>query len=111
MLGLVLALIVLSGAQLELYQAGTLLSVSTFAHVLIGVRDVQRIRAEELARQREQLAVLNRLVRHNLGQLAQRLLFVQSDLPGADDEATRTKLANDVETIADDLSEMGDRLK
>lgn len=110
-LGLVLGLIVLSGATLEIYQAATLLSVSTFAHVLIGVRDVQRIRAKELARQREQLAVLNRLVRHNLGQLAQRLLFVESDLPRAAEEETRTALAETVETIATDLSEMRDRLE
>ena len=49
-LALVLALIVAAGVALPLPAAATLLSVSTFAHVLIGVRDVQRIRAEDVAR-------------------------------------------------------------
>jgi len=109
LLGLVITLIVFAGIDLPVYAAATLLSVSTFAHVLIGVRDVQRIRAEELARQREQLAVLNRIVRHNLRQVAQRLLGVGGRLPYAEDDA-RVALGDDIEEIATDLTEMNEML-
>jgi signal transduction histidine kinase len=47
--------------------------VSAVAHVLIGVNDVRRIRARELAQEREKLSVLTRLVRHNLRSEAQVL--------------------------------------
>lgn len=110
LLGLVITLIVLAGVPLPLYAGATLLSVSTFAHVLIGVRDVQRIRAEELARQREQLAVLNRLVRHNLRHVAQRLLGLGSRLPNADAAAIRTEIGTDIESIASDLTDMNEML-
>jgi len=46
--------------------AADVIAVSAFAHVLIGYNDVRRIRAEEVAAEREKLAVLNRVVRHNL---------------------------------------------
>ena len=46
--------------------AADVLAVSAFAHVLIGYNDVRRIRAEEVAAEREKLAVLNRVVRHDL---------------------------------------------
>jgi signal transduction histidine kinase len=109
-LGLVLALVAVSGADLPLYGILTVLSVSTFAHVVIGVRDVQRIRATELARQREQLAVLNRLVRHNLRHEAQLLLGTAARIPDAEDREARGAVADDVEATAETLSEMHDRL-
>ncbi|MFB6171086.1 MAG: sensor histidine kinase [Haloarculaceae archaeon] len=109
-LGAVVGLLVGAGVAVPPYAAATLLSVSTFAHVLIGVRDVQRIRAEELARNQEKLAVLNRLVRHDLRHEAQRLLFVESELPDASDAGVRERLAGDVGAVADDLSAMNDRL-
>jgi len=49
-LGLVVGLMVLAGVALPGHAIGTLLAVSALAHVLIGVRDIQRIRAEDLAR-------------------------------------------------------------
>ncbi len=108
LLALVIGLIGLAGAPMPLYAAATLLSVSTFAHVLIGVRDVQRIRATDLARQREKFEVLNRLVRHNLRHESQRLLFAserleREDVPG--DGA-----AEDVEAIARELTSIDDTL-
>jgi len=109
-LGGVLALIVASGVALPLYTGATLLSVSTFAHVLIGARDVQRIRANELARQREKLSVLNRLVRHNLRHFAQRLVFVESRIRDAADADERAVVADDVEDVADEISGMDDVL-
>lgn len=109
-LGLVLALIALSGVDLPVYAGATLLSVSAFAHVLIGVRDVQRIRAEDVARQREKLAVLNRLARHNLRHEAQLLVFAAGRLPDATDRPTREDVAADVEAVAADLTEMNETL-
>lgn len=108
LLGLVIGLIVLAGTPLPLYAAATLLSVSTIAHVLIGVRDVQRIRAESLARQREQFEVLNRLVRHNLRHEAQLLLFAAERLER--DDVTDHDVAEELEDVADDLAEMNDVL-
>ena len=109
LLGLVLALIWFSGIALTPTAAATLLSVSTFAHVLIGLRDVQRIRARALARKRERLSVLNRLVRHNLRHEAQRLLGVEAALAGQDDPDEA--LSGDVEAVATRLSEMHERLE
>ena len=109
-LGLVLVLIRLSGVALPLSAGATLLAVSTFAHVLIGVRDVQRIRAEDLARQREKFAVLNRLARHNLRHEAQLLVFAAERLPDATDRDTREAIAADVAEAAEDLTEMNDAL-
>jgi signal transduction histidine kinase len=111
LLALILVLISLSGVPLPLYAGATLLSVSTFAHVIIGVRDVQRIRAEELAIQREKLAVLNRLVRHNLRHEAQYLLGVESAVERADTPESRAELSERVRTIANRLSETHDTLK
>ena len=110
LLGLILVLIDLSGVDVPLFAGATLLSVSTFAHVIIGVRDVQRIRAEELAQQREKLAVLNRLVRHNLRHEAQYLLGAKSMIADADDPEKRKEISADVGGIADRLTEMHDTL-
>lgn len=107
LLGLVLVLIAMTGVGLEAPAAATLLSVSTFAHVLIGLRDVQRIRATELARKREKLSVLNRLVRHNLRHEAQQLLGAKAALEGERDEG----VIDTVGTVAAELSEMHERLE
>lgn len=109
LLGLVLVLIVFSGVELGAPAAATLLSVSTFAHVLIGLRDVQRIRATELARKREKLSVLNRLVRHNLRHEAQQLLGAKAAL--TERLATESDVVEDVGAVATSLSEMHERLE
>lgn len=109
-LGLVLVLISLSDVALPLYAGATLLSVSTFAHVLIGVRDVQRIRAEELAREREKFAVLNRIVRHNLRHEAQRLLGVAGQLQADDATEGTDRFLADIEAIAGRLTDLTDQL-
>ncbi|AXG05149.1 sensor histidine kinase [Haloplanus rubicundus] len=46
--------------------AGNVLAISAAAHVIIGVHDARRVRAEQLAHEREKLAVLSRVLRHNL---------------------------------------------
>ena len=45
---------------------GNLLAVGAAAHVIIGIYDVQRVRADRLADERRKLAVLARVLRHNL---------------------------------------------
>lgn len=73
-LGLVLLLSMrYPGVSLPTPIAASILGVSAVAHILIGFNDVRRIRAGELAREREKLAVLNRLARHNLRNQAQVL--------------------------------------
>jgi signal transduction histidine kinase len=111
LLGLIVVLIDLTGVGIPLFAGATLLSVSTFAHVIIGVRDVQRIRAEELAQQREKLAVLNRLVRHNLRHEAQYLLGAKSMLTSADAPDERETISADVGEVAEQLTEMHDTLE
>jgi len=79
--------------------AGALVvGVSGFAHVLIGLTDVRRIRAETVAKQRRKAAVVNRVVRHDLKHAAQ-LLFGYADVlestgdgPGTDDDGVDRKL-------------------
>jgi two-component system OmpR family sensor kinase len=110
LLGLVLILIELTGVPIGASAAATLLSVSTFAHVLIGVRDVQRIRATELARKREKLSVLNRLVRHNLRHEAQKLLGVQAAVKRHVEDPADTDL-EDIGQVATRLTEMHDQLE
>lgn len=107
-LGLVLVPVVVAGTSIPLYAAATLLAVSAFAHALVGVRDVQRLRAGDLARQREQFEVLNRVVRRNLGHESQTLLFAAERLER--DDVPDHDVADDVEAVARTLSAMNDRL-
>jgi signal transduction histidine kinase len=73
-LGLVLLLATqYPGVALPLAVVASVVGVSAVAHILIGVTDVRRIRVGELARERQRLAVLNRLARHNLRNQAQVL--------------------------------------
>ncbi|GGL54218.1 sensor histidine kinase [Halocalculus aciditolerans] len=81
------------------------LSAGAVAHVIIGVYDVRRIRAEELATEREKLAVLNTLVRHNLRHDAQLLLAAASVVD------TDSIPGEHVRTVADDLAEMNENVK
>ena len=111
-LGLVLGLSAVAGdVELPAYAAAVVLGVSAIAHVLIGVNDVRRIRATELAREREKLAVLNRLARHNLRNDAQVLAGV-ADLFGDDTEpSVREEAGKRVQAVSDDLASMSSRLK
>ncbi|MFB6218792.1 MAG: sensor histidine kinase [Halobacteriaceae archaeon] len=77
--------------------------VSAVAHVLIGVNDVRRIRARELAAERERLSVINRLVRHNLRTEAQLLLGLADDA-GAE-------VADSIRETGRRLGEMNDDIK
>lgn len=97
-LGVVLALVLASPAvSLPPRVVADVLGVSAIAHVLIGVNDVRRIRVGELARERQKLAVLNRIVRHNLRNDAQVLLGNAESLAT---EIDNERLENMVDTIA-----------
>ncbi|UPW02045.1 HAMP domain-containing histidine kinase [Halorussus gelatinilyticus] len=110
-LGLVLALVYLyRPLAVPPFVVATVLGVSAAAHVIIGVNDVRRIRAEELATEREKTAVLNRLIRHNLrndvqvlGGFAERLTTEVADPELAD-------VAGRVERKADDLGGMYEKV-
>ncbi|QCC46589.1 sensor histidine kinase [Halobellus limi] len=61
------------GIAPSMFTVGNLLAVGAAAHVIIGVYDARRVRAEQLARERRRTAVLNRVLRHNLRNEAQVL--------------------------------------
>jgi len=71
-----------------------IVGVSAFAHVLIGVNDVRRIRARTVADQRRKAAVVNRFVRHDLRHAAQ-LLIGYSDRLRGDRTAAETERGGD----------------
>jgi len=62
--------------------AGNVLAISAAAHVIIGVHDARRVRAEQLAREREKFAVLSRVLRHNLRNDATVLIGQSERLAG-----------------------------
>lgn len=101
----VLGLIVSPGPARRLHPAATLLSVSTFAHVLIGVRDVHRIRETDLPPARE-VRGPDRLVRHDLRQGSQLLLFAAECLERDDvpDDDVAEGLARDLTAMNDTLA-------
>jgi signal transduction histidine kinase len=83
--GAVLALVSLhEPVSLPPIAAVCVLGASAVAHVLIGVNDVGRIRAEALASEREKTTVLNRLLRHNLRNDAQVLVGAADQLAKGD---------------------------
>jgi signal transduction histidine kinase len=87
------------------------LAVSAFAHVLIGYNDVRRIRAEEVAAKTEKLAVLNRVLRHNLRTEAQAISgYAELLVDGASDERTRGH-AETVRSHADRLGRLNTSVK
>lgn len=102
--GVLVAASAVVGPDVPLYVASDILAVSAFAHLVIGVNDIQRIRARELAREQEKLAVVNRLLRHNLRHEAQILLGYGDAI---EDDVARRK----VNDVAERLGEMNDRAR
>lgn len=100
--GVLLAASTVVGTSVPLYVVSDILAVSAFAHLVIGVNDVQRIRTQELAREQEKLAVVNRLLRHNLRHEAQILLGYGDTI---ENEMAREK----VNAVAQRLAGMNDR--
>ncbi|MDZ7745650.1 MAG: sensor histidine kinase [Halobacteriales archaeon] len=91
-------------ASVPLFVIATILAVSIFAHLIIGIHDVWRIRSQRLAREREKLTVINTLLRHNLRHEAQRLLGYASEI---EDEHTR----DEVHAVGTRLSALNEKSK
>ena len=95
----------------QAFTIANLLAIGAAAHVIIGVYDARRVRAEELAAERRKLAVLNRVLRHNLRNEATVLLgHAEGIAASAEDEeivdSART-LRKHVETVGE-LAEEAD---
>ena len=86
--------------------AGNVLAISAAAHVIIGVHDARRVRAEQLAHEREKFAVLSRVLRHNLRNDATVLIGQSERLASEldDDDA----LASAAELLYDRSRDVGD---
>jgi len=111
-LGAVLVLARLApGPQLTGYVVVNVLGVSSVAHVLIGYNDVRRIRAEDLARQREKLSVVNRLVRHNVRNQTQILTGYSGQLREEADDPITAGIAEKIGEVAGNLSTLHERLQ
>ncbi|WP_302080313.1 sensor histidine kinase [Salinibaculum rarum] len=111
-LGLVILLAMeYPGVSLPTPIAASILGVSAVAHILIGFNDVRRIRASELAREREKLAVLNRLARHNLRNQAQVLTSAGELVAGHAADETGRDAAERVQTAAARIATINTKLK
>ncbi|MES3517251.1 MAG: HAMP domain-containing sensor histidine kinase [Natronomonas sp.] len=104
--GVILGLIVSSGVDPPIFAVATLLSAGVLTHVLIGVKDVQHIRATEVAQNAERFSVLNRLLRHNLHHETERLRAAESRIAGAASDEARDEALADVRAVVDTLSGM-----
>jgi len=112
LLGAILVLAVHgAGVSIPLYVVVDVLGVSSVAHVLIGYNDVRRIRAEELARQRRTLAVVNRLTRHNLRNDTQVLTASASQLAAELDDPDHRALAERIRDGALDMASINEELE
>lgn len=99
-----------NGLDTTTFVVANLVAIAAAAHVVIGVYDARRVRAEQLARERRRIAVLNRVLRHNLRHEAQ-VLSGYADIvageAGANDRlassaATVKRSADTVGSLADD---------
>ncbi|QLH77945.1 HAMP domain-containing histidine kinase [Halosimplex rubrum] len=112
LLGVILALArAAPGVSIPAYVVVDVLGVSSVAHLLIGYNDVRRIRAEELARQRRTLAVVNRLTRHNLRNRTQILTGHAVALAEELDDPAHRRAAETIRDTARDLAEMDGELE
>jgi len=92
------------------FSGTVVVAVSAVAHVLIGVNDVRRIRATELARERRKLDVLSRVVRHDLRTLAQLLFSYANRVePAAAGDDDPEAVAAAVHGAGEELSAIHDR--
>ncbi|WP_435183206.1 sensor histidine kinase [Halobellus sp. EA9] len=83
------------GIAPSMFTVGNLLAIGAAAHVVIGVYDARRVRAEQLARERRRTAVLNRVLRHNLRNEAQ-VLAGHADIVATVPSEERLKKSADV---------------
>lgn len=94
------------------FSGTVVVGVSAVAHVLIGVNDVRRIRASELAQERQKLSVLTRLVRHNLRTEAQLLYNYADQVENHETlDIDPPEVAADVRGAGDTFVEMYENIK
>jgi signal transduction histidine kinase len=93
------------GIAPSMFTVGNLLAIGAAAHVIIGVYDARRVRAEQLARERRRTAVLNRVLRHNLRNEAQVLRGHADIVASLPDE---TQLRESAETLRRSAETVGD---
>jgi len=91
--------------------AGNVLAISAAAHVIIGVHDARRVRAEQLAREREKFAVLSRVLRHNLRNDATVLIGQSERLAAELDEGSLAEAADMVHRRSRAVGGMAEKTK
>ncbi|WP_336024381.1 sensor histidine kinase [Halobellus salinisoli] len=99
------------GIAPSMFTVGNLLAIGAAAHVIIGVYDARRVRAEQLARERRRTAVLNRVLRHNLRNEAQVLAGhadIVADIP---DDAQLRRSAGVLKRSADTVGSLAEGAK
>jgi len=99
------------GIAPSMFTVGNLLAIGAAAHVIIGVYDARRVRAEQLARERRRTAVLNRVLRHNLRNEAQVLAGHADIVAGDPDEAQRRQSAAVLQRSAETVGSLAEGAK
>jgi signal transduction histidine kinase len=91
--------------------AGNVLAISAAAHVIIGVHDARRVRAEQLAREREKFAVLSRVLRHNLRNDATVLIGQSERLAAELDDPSLAEVAETLSRRSQEVGGLADKTK
>ncbi|WP_049985151.1 sensor histidine kinase [Halobellus rufus] len=99
------------GIAPSMFTVGNLLAIGAAAHVIIGVYDARRVRAEQLARERRRTAVLNRVLRHNLRNEAQVLAGHADIVAGVPDAEQIRRSAAVLKRSADTVGSLAEGAK
>jgi signal transduction histidine kinase len=91
--------------------AGNVLAISAAAHVIIGVHDARRVRAEQLAHEREKFAVLSRVLRHNLRNDATVLIGQSERLAAELDDPSLAEVAETLSRRSQQVGGLADKTK
>jgi signal transduction histidine kinase len=94
-----------------MFTVGNLLAIGAAAHVVIGVYDARRVRAEQLARERRRTAVLNRVLRHNLRNEAQVLAGHADIVAGVPEEGQLRRSAAVLKRSAEAVGSLAEGAK
>jgi len=101
-----------AGLSSPAFTAGNVVAIGAAAHVIIGFYDARRVRAEQLARERRKLAVLNRVLRHNLRNEATVMLgHAENLLDGLDADSPLRPSAEKVREKASAVGGLADDTK
>ncbi|WP_251327909.1 sensor histidine kinase [Haloplanus pelagicus] len=91
--------------------AGNVLAISAAAHVIIGVHDARRVRAEQLAHEREKFAVLSRVLRHNLRNDATVLIGQSERLAAQLDDPSLAEVAETLSRRSQEIGSLAEKTK